>query len=304
MTNTNTVGISAAKSQDRTTLFKLSDLLIDLRADADAAYNAKQSGKPRGPITGLSKLDAALGTYLCPGLHILQAAPGAGKTAMALQVTSDSQFPALYVSAEMSTLELFRRLISRQTKTFLGKLKDGSLLGNQIEQLAIDTVKKLPHLAIMDATRAFADPDIIRDTAHAMREQAGADHCLVVVDSLHVWARSSRQLLGASINEYDLLNQSLESASAIAADLKCPVVLVSHRNRQGQSNGGLHAAKGTGDIEYLAESVIDLERDSKAIANASGEIEVKAKMQKNRNGIPGIEINLNFLGRLQSFTEQ
>jgi len=301
MTN-NTTGLATASGKPK--LYKLDLLLGEFRTDLDAAYASRQSGKPRGPVTGLTKLDIAMGTYLAPGLHILQAAPGAGKTALALQAASDSQCPALYISAEMSVLELFRRLVSRQTKTFLGKLKDGSMSGSEGEQLAIKTIKQLPDFAILDATREFADPTVIRDIADGMRQQTNSDHCLVVIDSLHAWARSSRPFLPALLSEYELLNQLVKSASTIAADLQCPVVLVAHRNRQSQTNGGIHAAKGTGDIEYFAESVIDLDRDGKAMPDSDGRIEVTAKIQKNRNGIPGQSITLQFEGRIQSFTQK
>src|SRR5215468_12256590 len=101
----------------------LADLVGELRDDAQAAFDARESGQARGPQTGLNLLDDALGGYLAPGVHVLQAAPGAGKTAMGLQISSSCSFPALFVSAEMPTLELFRRLIARNTKTYLGKLK-------------------------------------------------------------------------------------------------------------------------------------------------------------------------------------
>src|SRR5262245_30990621 len=111
-----------ANTAPKPTLTLLADLVGELRADAQAAYDARQAGHPRGPVTGLSPLDEALGGYLAQGLHVLQAAPAAGKTAMGLQIGSSCSFPALIVSVEMPTLELFRRLIARNTRTFLGKL--------------------------------------------------------------------------------------------------------------------------------------------------------------------------------------
>ncbi len=95
----------------------LSDLISDFVADTEAAAAARAAGHPRGPVTLLRDLDNALGGYLAPGLHILQASPGAGKTAFALQVAATCGFPALFVSAEMGLLEIFRRLVSRSTGT-------------------------------------------------------------------------------------------------------------------------------------------------------------------------------------------
>lgn len=301
------------------TLTLLADLIGDLRADAEAAYLARQEGRPRGPLTGLSRLDEALGGFLQPGLHVTQAAPGAGKTAFALQVASRCGFPALIVSAEMPTLELFRRLIARETQTYLGKLKTGELGAKETERLALETAENLPHLALMDALKkqAAATPESIRDAANALRERMSADHCLIVIDSLHIWARSvyssavreqfkrdqvlSRYTQGMS--EYDILNNALDACAEMADDIACPVLLVAHRNRAGQEKGGLHSSKGSGDIEYLAETIIDLDRKQDDMPDAKGEVRVKARIHKNRNGQAGIGVDLQFSGRLQQFRE-
>ena len=290
------------------TITLLADLIGDLRADAEAAYKAKQAGRPRGPVTGLSKLDAALGGYLQPGLHVLQAAPGAGKTAFALQAASTCQFPSLIVSAEMPTIELFRRLIARETQTFLQRLKTGELGPREVERLALATAEKLPQLALIDGLRGFASPEIIRDNAKALRERMKADHCLIIIDSLQIWARSSRGPMSAPASEYDVLNAALVTAADIAADIACPILLVSHRNRASQATGGMHASKGSGDIEYMTETVIDLERKknkegTEVGPDAAEEIDIQAKIHKNRNGVAGTSIDLKFSGRLQHFRE-
>src|SRR5436190_934275 len=66
-------------------VMRLRDLLGALRDDAAAAYDAKQSGQPRGPITRIPQLDDVLGGALQPGVHVLHASPGAGKTALAIR---------------------------------------------------------------------------------------------------------------------------------------------------------------------------------------------------------------------------
>jgi replicative DNA helicase len=283
----------------------LSDLISAFVADTEAAAAARESGVPRGPVTRLPALDEALGGYLAVGLHLLQAAPGAGKTAFALQVAAMCGFPSLFVTAEMGTLELFRRLIARETGTFLGRLKSGELGVREAIRLATLTAEKVPHLALMDGTLAYASPEIILDAAGALRERAGAKHVLVIIDSLQFWSRSARggdkELLAAS--EYDLINAGLSSASRIGAELSCPILAVSHRNRQGnKGEGGLHAGKGSGDLEYMAETVLDLTRKDDQ-PDAAGEVEVKLAIHKNRHGVPGLSFPLRFCGRVQEFRE-
>lgn len=287
-------------------LMLLSDLVSEFVADTEAAQKALESGKPRGPVTGLSRLDETIGGFFSNGLHILQAAPGAGKSAFSLQVAANCQFPALYITAEMSVLELFRRLISRETETYLGRLKSGELGAKEAMRLALETVKKLPIFALLDGTNGYASPQQILDVAESLKERAGTSQVLVVIDSIQVWAKTIRgvdvDFVGAS--EYELINTALGSLSALASQLKSPVLAISHRNRVGNrsNDASLHSAKGSGEVEYLAESVIDLTRKDEQ-PDINGEVEISLKLLKNRHGVPGLNIPLKFCGRIQKFRE-
>ena len=287
-------------------LMLLSDLVSEFVADTEAAQKALESGKPRGPVTGLSKLDETIGGFFANGLHIIQAAPGAGKSAFSLQTAANCQFPALYVTAEMSVLELFRRLISRETETYLGRLKTGELGGKEAMRLALETVKKLPDFAILDGTNGYASPQQILDVAESLKERVGTTQVLVVIDSIQVWAKTVRGVDTdfAAASEYELLNAGLGSLSSLASVLKSPVLAVSHRNRVGNrsNDASLHSAKGSGEVEYLAESVIDLTRKDEQ-PDSNGEVEISLKVLKNRHGVPGLNIPLKFCGRIQKFRE-
>ena len=282
----------------------LSDVVSDFLADSEAAYLAHKSGLSRGPVTGFAQLDKEMSGYLAPGIHVIQAAPGAGKSAFCLQVAASCGFPALYVTAEMGVLELFRRTVARETETFLGRLKSGELGLEAATKLAISTAEKIPHLAFLDGTYGYASPEVIRDAAEALRERAGKEHVLIVIDSLHVWARSARSSGEvASASEYELINAGLNGASQIASDLSCPILAVSHRNRAGNTgSGGLHSGKGSGDIEYIAETVIELTPTDEP-ENAAGNKEITLSIHKNRHGVLVKDIPLTFCGRLQKFSE-
>lgn len=284
----------------------LSDLVTEFVTDTEMAQKALESGLPRGPVTNLSKFDEAIGGFLANGLHVLQAAPGAGKTAFSLQCAAKCQFPSLYVTTEMGVLELFRRLISRETETFLGKLKSGELGSREAMRLALKTVENLPNFALLDGTNCYASPKQILDLAGALKKRAETEQVLVVVDSIQMWAKSVRGVDSdfAGASEYELINAGLSSLSAIANRLKSPVLAISHRNRVGNKNGNasMHAAKGSGEVEYLAESVIDLTRREEQ-PDSAGEVEITLNLLKNRHGIPGVNIPLKFCGRIQKFRE-
>lgn len=274
---------------------RLGDLLADWEADAAAAHQAQLSGLPRGPITGFPALDRELGGALAPGLHILHGQPGTGKSAFALQVAASCRCPALYLTVEMSPLELLRRLTARLTSTFLGRLKSGELPPAASLALARRAAQECPDLTLVDGSQAFASPEWLREMAEFCR--GDQRHFLLVVDSVHSWAESAQ----GEATEYDALNAALAALRGLAGALRCPMLVVAERNRASMKQGGLSAGAGTRKIEYGAETVLDLER--KEVATASGEMPVTVQLVKNRHGAAGRELEYLFHGALQRFKE-
>jgi replicative DNA helicase len=284
-------------ADDKPKLVRLSDLLEDLRADAGAAHDAFTSGQARGPVTSLQTLDHEMGGSIANGLHILHAGPGAGKSALGLQIAASCGYPALFVSCEMSSLELLRRHTARLTSTYLGRLKSGELSADQIISLARQAAQSAPNLAIGDATHSFASSDWIMSMADALRGTIGS--VLIVIDSLHSWAAEAP----VDADEYTRLGQAVSVLRTIAGRLDCPVLAIAERNRASMKSGGLSGAAGSRKIEYSSESLWELDREENATADASGEIRVTLRLAKNRNGSPGRKIDLLFHGALQRFRE-
>jgi replicative DNA helicase len=223
---------------------------------------SSRSGTPRGPLSGFKALDRELGGALAPGVHIVHGQPGAGKTAFALQVAAHCGCPALYVTCEMSSLELLRRLTANLTGTFLGRLKSGELAPATSLALARQAAQSVPDLALADATQTYANPFWIRDAALATKGEA--KHFLLIVDSVHSWAESAAH----ESTEYDALNAALAALRGLAHQLECPVLAISERNRDSMGKGGMSAGAGTRKIEYGAETVLDLGREAGAREDA------------------------------------
>jgi replicative DNA helicase len=163
---------TASHADERPRLVRLATLLEEWQLDAEAAHLAFTTGAPRGPITSLPSLDRELGGALAPGVHVLHAGPGVGKTAFALQVAAVSPFPALYLSAEMGALELFRRVTARVTSTYLGRLRSGEIEPQASLALARRAAAEAPLLTIADATQAWAPPEWIMSTAQLVQGDA------------------------------------------------------------------------------------------------------------------------------------
>ena len=298
---------------------RLGDALTELRADADANHAAKISGKPRGPITGFPRLDAAISNRLSRGLHGIYGNAGAGKTALAMQIGTSCGFPALYVTCEMAPSELLLRHTARITQTYLGRLKSGEMTGEQVVNLALRGAAAAPNFCFLDATRFPASPDRIRECASMARGKE--PHVLIVIDSLQSWAETMLSAVADEAaqeaaakgqpaprdyggSEYEILNQGILALRTMAHDLNAPILFISERNRESMKSGGLNAGAGSRKIEYGAESVFDLDRDMNEQPNGAGEHLINLRIPKNRHGIQGVEIPLFFNGALQQFREQ
>jgi replicative DNA helicase len=273
------------------------DLLAALMAEATEAHAARLAGRALGPVTGLPTLDRELGGRVHVGVHILHAQPGLGKTALALQMGATCDVPCLYVTAEMSPVELLRRHTARTTGTYLGRLKSGELSPDAVRALVVQALQTAPGLVFGDATECFATPKWLEDAARTVR--GDARYLLIVMDSLHSWVDA----LGDMATEYDRLNAGLAMLQRLTTRLDCAVLAIAERNRSAMDKGGLSAGAGSRKIEYGAASVLDLERDDKAGEDAHGGTQVKLKIAKNRHGPKGKVITLTFNGALQQFQE-
>lgn len=294
MSNAVMNGTAAAVAKPR--LWRLADLHHEFLADAEAAHEAYQTGRPRGPITGHKKLDQELGGVLQAGLHVLHSNSGTGKTAFAWQMACSASHPSVYLSVEMGPIELLKRLTARVTGTFLGRLKSGEFPPDRAIALMEQAVGTARGVHLIDATRAYADPDYLLRVAETAK--GNQKHLLVVVDSLHAWVGSA----AAGASEYESVSAALMTLGQIAQQLACPVLLIAERSRAAMEEGGLNASAGSRRFEYGAETVISLDR-SRKWERPDGCVNMDLSIDKNRHGAHGRKLSLVFNGALQQFTE-
>jgi replicative DNA helicase len=286
-------------------------LLGALLDEAEADHAAKAAGALRGPITGLPTLDRELAGRLVPGFHVLHGNTAAGKTSFALQVAASCGFPALFVTCEMGPLELMRRVIARAAGVYLGRLKSGEYSRDAFAEYAQKALNACPMLALLDGTRTYAPRDLIREAAEAWRERLRGASVLVVIDSLHSWANAAPSF--RDFGEYEALGAAVADLQRLAADLSAPILVVNEESRSASaSGGGINAAAGSRKIEYGAETVWGLyretvtEEDGKTKRpkpfDAAGEVGAHLAIEKNRHGAGG-RVALRFHGALQQWCE-
>lgn len=276
----------------------LADLLGELVADAEAQAAAEAQGRARGPVSGIPEMDRTLGGYFRPGLHGFTGDPGAGKTALALQVARNCGTPAVYVTAEQAPIELLRKVISAVTLTPLEEVRIAKPA--MVRELAALAVRAAPMLMLLDATIGPAPANLVEGFAGELRARCKARDVLLVVDALQPWARG----LGDG-DEYSLLQAGLTDLVRLTSKLRAPVLVLSHRNRSstGSNTSALTAAKGTADFEHMVESALHLafDKDEKSSKFHPGARRVNVFVAKNRHGPKDITIALQFDGDRQVF---
>lgn len=281
---------------ERLPVLALAELAKAAEDAAAGAEAARLAGRQLGPATGIPSLDAAVGGYLEPGLHLLMGNTGAGKTALALQCAAACGAPACYLTAEMAPVELFRRIAARVNGTYLDRFRTGELDAGARGQFFAAAVAACPLLSIADATEVPGHLDQIAEAVAAIRGDAAP---LLVIDSIHEWAGA---VASQDLTEYDSLNWALVQLRNFARREGVAVLGLAERNRANIRGGGLNAAAGTRKFEYGAHSVLDLERAENAILG-SWPMRMDLTLHKNRSGSAGQKIPLEFDGRVQTYTE-
>lgn len=262
--------------------------------DSLASHDAVAAGAKviRSAVTGVASIDEAM--PMCPrGMTILAAAPGAGKTSLALQTiraTCKAFGPgsvAVY-SGEMGISELATVMLAAHLQVPYKAVRDGQLSMGQRDQA--DVVRKEieswnVHVRVADGSPVQAT------TAWAKRiHRSGGGHLrLLIVDHIALFGKSFRNQ-----QTYDRISEaSLELKKF--ANMTGPHVLgLCQMSREGRKGiRGKHGdlspdpepqmsdLKGSGDIEQDADNVIFLYRPTLEITQG-GARKLMSKLAKNR----------------------
>lgn len=295
--------------------------------DADALAFADP---PRVVPTGMAALDAYLVDGMAPGVHVLMAQPGAGKSALALQVSMNvagAGGRVLYCSLEMTRQQCLARCCSSLAATTPG-LTDfywsgWERMGRQAQREAaryrfpsrdalLDFLGSTAGGMALRALRAscpglvFADGrevDSIPALSQTATEAAGAGLDLLVVDYLQ------RVRPPEDAREADRYRQITEVSSALTAltkALRVPALVISSMNREAMGTGRptIGGARGSGEVEYDAVTIWQLMRGREP-PREDGSRVVELHLVKNRRGPVTDErepIALLFDGRHNSFS--
>lgn len=276
-------------------IFALSDIAavgatIDaepLIAETMGRLELRREGSFVGVTTGFDDLDCMV-RGLCPAnLVIIAGRPSQGKTAFGLEVmrrVSIQGRRVLFVSLEMSRMELGDRLLSMQSGV-PGELvyKPWMLKSDQEHRiyLAADSLAKLPFRIDDTPGRTIAQ---IAANARRARHRVGLD--LLIIDYMSL-IDGRRQRGESRQDEVARISKGLKQ---LARELSVPVVCLCQLNRQNElrdeKRPRLSDLRESGQIEQDADAVLMIHRPEYYDLNdRPGEADLI--VAKNRNGATG-----------------
>jgi replicative DNA helicase len=215
-----------------------------------------------GVSTGLRDLDTI--TFgLSPGLYLLAAATGTGKTAISGQIAlhvAEQHGPVVFVSMELTDVDLAVRLVSVITNIRKEKLVTGALCPEQAKEV-MDAIERLSRsrLHIVFGS-GYTSADV---RAYALQVQAteGFKPALIVVDYV--------QLLRDEEGDGRMRERNVSAAARglkdMSGELGVPVLALVQLNRNRSTRVDkrpqLADMRESGDLENTADSVLGLYRD-------------------------------------------
>ncbi len=286
--------------------------------------------------TGFKHLDRCLGGSLYPGLFVLGAIPGVGKTAIALQIAdniAEIGKPVLFFSLEMSRNEMVCRSLTRMLykkikqvdKTQANAITTGHVLNsvdnngediseNKYFQEVVDEYGKGSAKNISMIQGGFDyGVDKVKETVREFISLTGK-YPVVFIDYLQIMKPPADRM-----TEKQAVDFNTVELKRISRDFNIPVVVISSLNRTGYSSDvTFEAFKESGGIEYTADVVVGLQLpDLKVDKDSKGRIissnidklmgddirKVQLNILKNRRGKAYEKINIDYLPAQNYFVE-
>ena len=260
-----------------------------------------------GISSGFFDLDSFTQGFQKSDLIIIAARPSMGKTALALNISSNViknlNLPVLFFSLEMSKEQLIYRLLTNETNITNFRLKTGNIYKDDWMKLNT-TIKYLSGLPLfIDDTPNPSINDIKTKIKKIIFEQNQIG--LVIIDYLQLMQNSKFK----TENRTQELSQITRSLKTLAREFNVPIIALSQLSRSVESRLNkrpiLSDLRESGSIEQDADLVLMLYRESYYnLTKLDDEINlpdpVELIIAKQRNGPVGT-VDLQFDSKQTKF---
>ena len=245
--------------------------------------------------TGIAGLDKALDGGLHAGLTVLGAVSSMGKTSLMLQMADTlaaAERNVLFITIEMSRMELIAKSAVRGTRERARSLLDGRLPENKVRSLISAYRQKTGGRVELWEPDAPLTPAFLDEKVSAFCEQHESP--VLFLDYLQLVAPAR-----AGMTEKQTADAAVAMLKQLARRYDMPVVAASSLNREayrpGSAEPGLSAFKESGSVEYSADLLLvlkyrtDADRESKTAPR-----HLALTILKNRFGATGESIPLDY----------
>ena len=258
--------------------------------------------------TGLENIDKQIIGFLPTQLIVLGARPGAGKTALALNMMYNiarNGYPVTFFSLETTDQSILERLVSSTSNVNSIKIvQKTNITDKEATRVmkSVDNLTKLEQTGFNIVDKAHVTQQDIRQ---ATMKQYDKPH-VVFIDYLQLLnsdkAQSERRL------DIEKISRDLK---IIAKENNCVIIALSQLSRGVENRQNkrpmLSDLRESGSIEQDANMVMFLYRedyyDEMLQDRETGISEVECNVAKNRDGVVGT-VNLNFHKFTQKFTSR
>lgn len=246
---------------------------------------------------------------MSPGLHVLAAIPGCGKSTFAWQIANQiatSKVPVVYVHFEQSKKDLLDKALARiakinsrhisRGKILLDSLDKGPLISNALKNYA-ETIAPWTVIHEADETTNVSEIErIFRESLNRLGVQGG----VLMVDYLQM-IPVQKDVAGL-FSTMDKTTHNLGALRRIARDFDVPVFVISSMNRASYKSKSMAGFKESGNVEYAADTAAILFREG-GFCEKSRSMSLSLNVLKNRNGETA-RINYKFFPENARFVEE
>lgn len=244
-----------------------------------------------GLATGFIDLDALTSGFQRGDLLILAARPGAGKTALAVNIAShvaisDRKTVAIF-SIEMTRVQLMVRMACGLSEVDSQKIRTGFMNSNEFLRL-IDAMQKISKAPLMIDDASKVTMMDIRGECRRTKTEKGLE--LVIIDYLGLISSTGR-----AENRVQEVSQITRALKGLAKELDIPVLCLCQLNRSPENRKGdqmgrpqLSDLRESGSIENDADVVMFIYREEMYKATDDNRGQAELIVAKQRNGPTGI----------------
>lgn len=266
-----------------------SDVLQDLSTRMDTPG-------PSGIPSGIAGLDALTYGWEPGDLILLAARTSKGKTTLGLAFALAAAQPGRHVavvSLEMRKAKLGRRFLAMESGVPMDRLRSARVSSAEWDQLG-DALAALPPTIYL-SDRATVTVPALRTQVQKLQADPRRGCDLLIVDYLQLMG--SAQTRDNRATEVAAVSRGLK---LLAEDLGIPIIALSQFNRDAEDRSvpALRDLRESGALEQDASVVLALHQPDPAIRER-----LDLHVLKNRDGVAGEAVALEWDGRAQRFTE-